>query len=349
MSSRMVLKVWTFLALAAALTPSPGVGAPPARAQTTVVKLATLVPDGSVWDKILRSMGDQWSKETQGRVVLRIYPGGVAGDEPDIVRKMRIGQIQAAALSATGLAAIDPAFNMFGIPNFFASYDELFGVLSRMEPTLKAKLEAKGFVMLNWGHGGWVYFFSKQPLRTVEELKKAKMFVWAGDDRQVEQWKSNGFRCVPLAVTDVLTGLQSGLIEAYPTTPLAALSMQWFRTTPYMLQMALGPLVGAFVINKATWNKISEADRRTLMAACKRAEALLDTEVPKQDSTSVVEMTRRGLTVVTLNPAEAAGWRKAADQFAVGVRGSMVPVDVMDLAERERAAYRKSRGKPATN
>jgi TRAP-type C4-dicarboxylate transport system substrate-binding protein len=314
----------------------------PARAQTTVVKLATLVPDGSVWDKILRNMGDQWSKETQGRVTLRIYPGGVAGDEPDIVRKMRIGQIQAAALTATGLAAMDPAFNIFGIPNFFASYDELFGVLARMEPTLRAKLEAKGFVMLNWGHGGWVYFFSKQPLHTVEDLKKAKMFAWAGDDKQVELWKSNGFRVVPLAVTDVLTGLQSGLIEAYPTTPLAALSMQWFRTTPYMLEMALGPLVGALVINKATWNKISEADRAHLMEACRRAEQRLDTEVPKQDSSSVTEMVKRGLKIVKLTPADAADWRKAADTFAGSVRGAMVPADILDLAERERAAYRKT-------
>ena len=319
-------------------------GPAPALAQNTVVKLATLVPDGSVWDKILRGMGDQWNKETQGRVTLRIYPGGVAGDEPDIVRKMRIGQIQASALTATGLSAMDPAFSVFGIPNFFASYEELFAVLTAMEPTLKARLEAKGFVMLNWGHGGWVYIFCKQPLRTVDELKKAKMFAWAGDDKQIELWKKNGFRPVPLAVTDVMTGLQSGLIEAYPTTPLAALSLQWFRTTPYMIQMGMGPLVGALVINKSTWNKISEADRARVLEACRRAEQRLDVEVPKQDSTSVVEMVKRGLTVVNLSPENAAGWRQATDQFASGVRGTMVPADIVDLAERERAAYRKAHG-----
>jgi TRAP-type C4-dicarboxylate transport system substrate-binding protein len=142
----------------------------------------------------------------------------------------------------------------------------------------------------------------------------------------------------------VLTGLQSGLIEAYPTTPLAALSLQWFRTTPYMIQMGLGPLVGALVVTKSTWNRISEADRARLREACLRAERRLDVEVPKQDSTSVTEMVKRGLTVVTLTPDAAADWMKATDQFAAGVRGSMVPTDILDLAERERAAYRKAHG-----
>ena len=338
-------RLWMGVTLVAALAMAGApMGATPARAQSMVVKLATLVPDGSVWDKILRGMGDQWNKQTEGRVTLRIYPGGVAGDEPDIVRKMRIGQIQAAALTGTGLSAIDHSFSVFGIPNFFASYDELFAVLNAMEPTFRARLEAKGFILLNWGHGGWVYFFSKQPLHSVEDLKKAKMFAWAGDDEQVELWKKNGFRPVPLAVTDVLTGLQSGLIEAYPTTPLAALSLQWFRTTPYMIQMGLGPLVGALVITKQAWNRISEADRARLREACKRAEQRLDVEVPKQDSTSVIEMTKRGLTVVSLTPENARAWKVAADQFAAAVRGDMVPTDIVDLAERERAAYRKAHG-----
>ncbi|MGB5999995.1 MAG: TRAP transporter substrate-binding protein DctP, partial [Thermoanaerobaculia bacterium] len=123
----------------------------------TVIKLATLVPDGSVWDKALKEMGADWKESSDGRVTLRIYPGGVAGDEPDVVRKMRIGQIQAASLTVTGLSEIDPAFKVFTIPLFYDSYEELLFVLEAMEPYLAAKLEARGFVFVHWGHAGWVH------------------------------------------------------------------------------------------------------------------------------------------------------------------------------------------------
>ncbi len=314
--------------------------APRAQAQASVIKLATLVPDGSVWHKVLRDMGDEWTRGTTSRVGLKIYPGGVAGDEPDMVRKMRIGQIQGAALTITGLADIDDAFNVFATPIMFDSYAELFYVLDKMEPVLKQRLEAKGFVLTNWGHGGWVYFFSKQPIATLTDLKKAKMFAWAGDDRMVQSWKSSGFHPVALAATDILPGLNTGMIDLLPTTPLAANSLQWFRQVPYMADAGLGPLVGGLVITKSAWNKISPADRAVVEKACARAEARLMRDVPAQDSTSVREMQSRGLKVITIKPAELQAWRKVADEFAGKMRGNIVPPDIADLAMRERNAYR---------
>jgi TRAP-type C4-dicarboxylate transport system substrate-binding protein len=308
-----------------------------------VVKLASLVPDGSVWHKILLGMGAQWSQATQGRVALRIYPGGVAGDEPDMVRKMRIGQLQAAAVTVVGLSAIDDAFKVFQIPMFYDSYPELLYVLDRMEPVLRKRLEAKGFVLLNWGHAGWVHVFTRQPAPDAADLKKLKLYVWSGDDQMVQRWKENGFQPVPLAMTDILTGLQTGMVDALPTTPLAALSLQWFRTTPYMNETGLAPLVGALVITKQAWNKISEADRAALSAACKRAEARLETEIPGQDSTAIVEMKKRGLTVLHAKPASIAEWRATSDEFATKMRGTMVPAEIFDLAQRERDAYRNRR------
>ena len=263
---------------------------PAARAEAAVVKLATLVPQGSVWDKALRDMGAEWSSATEGRVALRVYPGGVAGDEPDVVRKIRIGQLQAAAITTAGLASIDPSFNVFNVPMFFTSYPELFATLDKLEPLLKQRLEAKGFILLSWGHGGWVYFFTKTPVRSVDELKKTKMFVWAGDDAMVQRWKANGFRPVPLALTDILTGLQTGMIDSYPTTPLLGLTLQWYHQTPYMVGVGLAPLVGGLVITKQAWNKLSEADRVKISGACRKVELRLKAEVPKQDTTAIVEM-----------------------------------------------------------
>jgi len=315
-----------------------------AQAPTTTIKLATLVPDGSVWDRILKDSGVKWSQATEGRVTLRIYPGGVAGDEPDMVRKMRIGQIQAAALTTAGLADIDPAFQVFGIPMFYDSYPEMLSVLRKLEPDLKQRLEAKGFVLLHWGHGGWVQFFSKQPIKTLDDLKKAKLFVWAGDDRMVQLWKGKGFQPVALSATDILPGLETGMIDALPTTPLAAMSLQWFRKTPYMVGFGLAPLVGGVVVTKAAWNKISEADRAKLLAISRDAEKRLEIEVPKQDSTAVSEMSKRGLTVVKLAPEQASAWRATAQTFAQTMRGGIVPADMLDRAEQARTEYRSSRG-----
>jgi TRAP-type C4-dicarboxylate transport system substrate-binding protein len=315
--------------------------APAARAQGTVIKLATLVPEGSVWDKVLREMGSDWSTSTQNRVSLRIYPGGVAGDEPDVVRKMRIGQLHAAAITTAGLADIDPAFQIFNIPMFFDSYPELYAVLDKMEPLLKQRLDAKGFVLLNWGHGGWVYFFTKQPVDNIDALKKTKMFAWAGDDRMVQRWKANGFQPVALAATDILTGLSTGMIETYPSTPLIGLTLQWYRQTPYMVGVGLAPLVGGLVITKKAWGTIKPEDQAKLLAACDRVETRLMTEVPKQDTTAVIEMQKRGLTVTKVSPAGVEKFRASAQAFAASMRGDIVPADVLDMATRERDAFRK--------
>jgi TRAP-type C4-dicarboxylate transport system substrate-binding protein len=313
----------------------------PAAAQPVTIKLATLVPDGSVWDKVLKAMGAEWSQGTNGRVQLRMYPGGVAGDEPDMVRKMRIGQIQAAALTTSGLAAIDPSFKLFSIPMFFDSYDELHAVLAKMEPTFKQRLEAKGFVLLNWGHGGWVYFFTKQPVETVDQLKKNKMFVWAGDEAMTALWKANGYHPVALAATDILTGLQTGMIDAYPTTPLLALTLQWYRSTPHMVGIGLAPLVGGLVITKQAWQKIAPADQAKVLAACHAAELTLKTEVPKQDTTAIGEMIKRGLNVTRVSPAATAEWRSAAETFARSLRSATAISEILDMGERERNAFRQ--------
>jgi TRAP-type C4-dicarboxylate transport system substrate-binding protein len=330
---------------AAALALAATVLAPAfAAAQPQIIKLATLVPEGSVWDKSMRDMGAQWTSGTQGRVVLRVYPGGVAGDEPDLVRKMRIGQLQAAAVTTAGLANIDPAFNVFNIPMFFTSYPELYATLDKLTPLLKQRLEAKGFMLLAWGHGGWVYFFTKQPVASAEGLRKTKMFVWAGDDQMVALWRELGFQPVALAATDIMTGLQTGMIDSYPTTPLIGLTLQWYRMTPNLVGMGLAPLVGGLVMTRQAWAKIAEPDRARILESCQRLEHKLEIEVPRQDTSAVAEMMKRGLKVNAVSGANATQFRLAAEEFANGMKGIRVPPDILELARRERDAYRQKSG-----
>jgi len=323
--------------LVAALACAALAGSAPAR---TLVKLATLVPDGSVWDKILKDMGAEWQTSTNGAVTLRIYAGGVAGDEPDLVRKMRIGQLQAASLTVSGLSAIDKGFEVFEIPMFFDSYEELFYVLDALRPVFEQRLRDQGYVLLNWGQGGWVHLFSKQAIVTVGDLKKQKIFAWAGDDAMIQLWRENGYQPVPLAATDILTGLTTGMIETLPTTPLAALSLQWFRQTPYMQDLGMAPLVGATVITEKAWNGISPADQDKLRTAALAAGKRLRKEIPEQDRQAVEQMKQRGLNVVTIDAKTTAEWRQAADDFTKFKLRTMAAKDLLDQVRRERDAFR---------
>ena len=253
---------------------------------------------------------------------------------------MRIGQLQAAAITTAGLASIDPSFNVFNVPMFFTSYPELYATLAKLEPVLRARLEAKGFILLSWGHGGWVYFFTKQPIQTVDGLRKTKMFIWAGDDQMFNVWKAKGFNPVPLAATDIMTGLQTGMIDSYPTTPLLGLTLQWYRQTPNMVGMGMAPLVGGLVMTKAAWLKLPEADRIKVQAACDRMERRLEVDVPKQDTTAVTEMQKRGLKLNVVAGANAAAFSAVAEEFATAMAGIRIPPEVLALARKERDAFR---------
>jgi TRAP-type transport system periplasmic protein len=313
--------------------------APPAAAKQ-VVKMATLAPQGSIWDTTLREMGASWARETRGEVTLRVYPGGVAGDETDVVRKMRIGQFQGAALTVTGLAEIEPAFRLFHLPMFFASWEELEHVLVALRPDLERRLAERGYTLLFWGHGGWVHLFSRAPIRTVDDLKGQKLFVWAGDDTQVQQWRRSGFQPVALAATDVTMGVQTRMIDAVPTTPIAALSLQWYRQTPFMTDLGLAPLVGGVVVRRDTWESVAADARARLTEAAIAAESRLAREVPAQDRAAVEQMRARGLEVVEVSDEDEAAWRRAAEVFAREAREGNVPPEVLRAARAAVDAFR---------
>jgi TRAP-type C4-dicarboxylate transport system substrate-binding protein len=296
------------------------------------------VPENSIWDKNLKQMGADWSRETNGRVTLTVYGGGSQGDESTVLRKMRLDALQAAALTGLGLGTIDSSFNLFNIPFFFESYDELNAVIEALTPAIAKRVEGKGFVLINWGHGGWTQVFTKKPVLTVDDLKKARLWTSAGNDRMVQWFKANGFEPRAMAMTDIMTGLTTGMVEAVPTTPLAALLFQWYKQTPNMLDIGLAPVVGATVVARKTWNAIPAADRPKLLAAAAAVQRRLQDDVPKQETASIAEMTKRGLVV---SKASGPEWRKETDKLAATMRGEMVPKDMFDLALKAREAYRK--------
>ncbi len=313
-------------------------------AQSSAIKLATVVPDGSVWDKSLKQMGVDWKTGTADRVALTVFSGGSQGDESTVLRKIRLNALQGASLTVVGLSAIDWSFNVFNIPFFYRSYDELNAVIEKLTPTLRQRVEQKGFVLVHWGHGGWLQVFSKQPVQTVADLKKMRLYTSAGDDTMTQWYKANGFQPRAMAMTDVLTGLTTGMIDALPTTPLASMSFQWYKQTPYMLDLGISPIVGATVISKRTWDRISPADRAKMSEISLKVEKQLQADVPKGDGLATLVMQNQGLKVTKGTGPE---WQQMASALGATMRGKMVPPDVYDLALRERDAYRARVGAAA--
>jgi TRAP-type transport system periplasmic protein len=312
----------------------------PARAPAQTVKIATLAPNGTVWSRILDEQTDAWKRDTQGRVDVRLYPGGVAGDDPDLIRKMRIGQLHGASLTVKGLTEIDNAFNIFTIPLFFQSPEEMHYVLEVMTPVLRQRLEEKGFILLNWGYAGWVNLYSKRPIEGQADLQAQKLFMWGGDDASIRIWRAHGLQPVAIPATEVTMAIQTGMIEALATAPLVALTFQWFRQATYQLNEPLAPLIGATVLTRRGWNAIAERDRAAIRAASARAAERYVREVPDQDARAIAAMEERGLTVTRVAASHRAAWDAWAAGLADEYRGAVVPQDMYDRALRARNEFR---------
>jgi TRAP-type C4-dicarboxylate transport system substrate-binding protein len=336
------------IALATALALLTGVSTPvaaPAQSKAAI-KLATLVPEGSIWDKAFRTMTERWTKETEGRVKVRIYPGGMAGDEPGILRKMRTGSLNAAALTVSGLSDIDQGFAVFEIPMFFRSKDEVLYVVEELTPLFEQRLRANGYVLVHWGYAGWIHLFSKEPIRRIEDLKRQKLFVTAGDDFFVEWWNDHDFHPVPLAVTDIFQGLETGLIDVVPSPTIASLTFQWYRATPYMLDLPISPYLGATIVSADVWDKLSAGDRAAMLAAAKDIERHLAEEVPRREREAIEEMQRRKVTVTSAaDDKNESPWRDMASMIGEKMRGERIDKECFDKVLALRDAFRAREAK----
>ena len=316
-----------------------GTTASPAPAQAAVtIKIATLAPEGSTWYKAVRKIADEWSRISNGEVAVKIYAGGVVGDEGAAIRKMRIGQLHAAAITNVGLSDVDPAPQVTAAPGLVHDYAELDYVMDKMSASFEQRLADKGFVLLTWGDIGWVQLFSKVPLRSPADASQFKCY--GGDSSSAPAIEAIGFQAVALSSTDVLPSLQSGLIDTFPSTPLAALSQQWFALAPNMLDVPWAPLIGATVITIEAWNSIPEQFHAPFKAAALAAGEDIKNEVRKLDAKAVEVMKKYDLKVTTVDAATRDAWQAAGRKSWAVFRGQMVPEDIFDAAQKHVEDFR---------
>jgi len=316
-----------------------------ARAQK--IDMATLAPSDSTWFKVMENMGAEWKKISGGSVNLVIHPGGVLGDEPECVRRLHHKSIQAAGLSGAGLSDIDKGVNCLQIPMMFDSYEELDYVRDRIAPKLEQRIRQKGYEVLYWSDVGWVQFFSATPVHRLDDLRKLRLFTWAGDATEEELWRANHFRVVPLPATDIITQLKMHNLDAVPETALYAETTQLYTLTPYMCDVKWAPLVGATVISKQVWDAIPAAQRGLMLAAAHKSGDALKQDIRTQGNRAVTTMMagqpgKKALKLSVTHPdaAALAEWRKETEAMYPKMKGDIVPPDLFDEVQKLRNEYR---------
>lgn len=308
------------------------------------LKIGSLVPKNSLYHRQLMEVGDAWKKSQSGSPRFNVFTDGSQGGEAEMVRRMRIGQLQAALLSVVGLREIEPSIAALqNLPLAFRSWEELDYVREKMRPSMEKKFLDKGYVVLAWGDAGWVRFFSKQAAFSPDDFKKMKFFAWGSEAEQQEIMKSLGYTPVPLEPTDILPSIQTGMINVVPSTPYFALASQIYNTAPNMLEINWAPIVGAFVITQKSWNEMTPEVQSALRISSEKAGTVIRAQARKEVEEAVDAMKKRGLQVNRPNAEQLKEWRALSEALYPRIRGKMVPAETFDEVFVHLKTYRANK------
>ena len=307
------------------------------------IKIATVAPDGSRWMQQMRAGAEEVNARTSGRVTLKFYPGGVMGNDAQVLRKIRIGQLQGGAFTAGGLGERYAGLNLYGIPLLFNSLEEIDAVRAQLDPELEAGLDRAGFVTFGFIEGGFANLLSNEPIRTVDDMRRKKVWVPEGDAISFLAMQTMGLSPSVLPVTDVLTGLQTGLIEITFASPVAALVLQWHTKVKYITDLPISYSMGVIAIEKGAFSALGADDQRVVREVMGRYCQQLDREARDDNRKAAEVLARSGLQTVTVNAADVEGWRKTIESIHPQLRarpdidGALFDRLLALLAEHRRA------------
>jgi len=274
-----------------------------------VIKIATLAPDGSAWMKELRTAAAEVQTNTQGRVQVKYFPGGVMGSDAVVLRKIRLGQLQGGVLTSSELAAVYPDAPIYGLPFLFSGWSQVDKVRPQIDPLLAKGFEGKGFHMLGASGVGFAYIMSIKPLHSKADMMGTKLWIPQNDVIAEKTFKMAGISPIPLPLGDVFTSLQTGLVDTVANTPSGAVALQWHGKLRYMINLPLSYIIGFTLIDQKTWQKLTPADQAIVGKAFAAASARTDAGIKHGDDAALVAMQKQGLSVINMDAAETARWR----------------------------------------
>ena len=263
------------------------------------IKIATLAPEGSSWMKTFKALTDEVMKKTENNVQFKIYPGGILGDERDMLRKMRIGQIHAAALTAGGLGVLFTDIDVLQIPFLFQNYGEVDYLLTKMDTYFKTAIENNGYILLGWTEAGFIYLMSNTPISRVSDLKKVKVWIWEDSPMSKAIFNEAGVAAIPLSIPDVLIGLQTGLVDVVYTPPTGAIALQWFTKIKYITNVPLVYIVGGIVIKKDIFKKLPQPSQNIILESCQRHLAQSKTVTRNENQEALKVMEKHGVKIIS--------------------------------------------------
>jgi len=272
-------------------------------AQQYTIKFATIAPEGSTWMNVMREYDAQVRKESGGRVGFKIYAGGVAGDEIDVLRKIRLGQYHAAGFTGVGMTEIAPKVRILDAPFLFKNTDEVDYIYKTFDMEFTKAFEDGGYILLGWAEVGFVYVFAQTPIYTVADMKNVKMWMWEGDPIAEAAFKAIGISPIPLSITDVRTSLQTGLINSFYVSPYAAIALQWFTQAKYMMNLPLANSAGAVLLSKKMYDKLPAELQEILLRNGRSYMAKL-TQLSREDNRKALETLKQKGIKITEPPSK---------------------------------------------
>ena len=311
--------------------------------RTITIKMSTPVPENTPWGAFLNQLAVDWKKITNGEVELVIYHNGVAGSEKEVVRNLRVNQLQAAVLSTFGLYEISPEIMTLSCPFLIRNDEELDVVLAELKGELEERINSKGYFTLCWARVGWVKFFSKQPIFVPDDLKKQKLGTNADQEELAQAFKTMGFQMVPVARNDILISLNSNMVDAVFQSPVAVGSTQIFGLAKNMASINVAPFIGAIVFNQRAWRAIPERYRAQLIAVTRKAEAELDVSVRGLEEEMIKTMGNYGLKVNVQSPEQEKLWFDEIGRAVPNLVGTLYDRNIYGRIETILRSFRGGR------
>lgn len=319
-------------------------GALPAMARPIILKIGSPTPKGSPWDNALKELAAEWREITNGQVQTRIFSGGVAGEEADVIRKIRFNSLQGAVLTALGINVIYPDSFVLSVPFLMHSDDEFEYVLDNIEGRLKENIKEEGFRVVAWTSVGWIYFFSTDKVVYPDDMRRLKLATTDSDKAIAQALKALDFNAIPVGLNELLTSLNSGLIDACYTVRLGAAAYQWFGIADHMLDLPISPVLAGIVVSERAWRQIPDEYKDEMIKAAERVAAKLAGETEQLERDAMKIMLDNGLIVHEAPPAAVEAWRNDFDRGLEMIKGNSFSVDIYETVSEHLEEYRRAHG-----
>lgn len=296
-------------------------------AHAVVLKIATVSPDGAAWMTRMRAGAAEIAERTAGRVTFKFYPGGIMGNDQSVLRKIRVGQLHGGVVVGGSLAEVYRDTQIYSLPFLFRSLDEVDYVRKRMDPLIRQGLEDKGFVTFGFGEGGFAYVMCSKPLRSVADIKRQKVWAPSGDIVSKAIFDAAGVTPIPLPISDVLTGLETGLIDTVAVSPLGVVALQWHTKIRYVTDVPVSYIIGTLAVDKRAFSRMRPEDQKIVREVMSRIYVEIDKQNRLDNAAARKALKEQGISFVELDAQSLAEWNAIAATATdeLGTMGNFSP------------------------